>query len=553
MRRHALVILLALGASPALAAASPGVSTSGNRAGDDWQLPARVQPAPNTGFYLETVVPSVGVVARAFDLTWRQIEPQPGVFDVNATGSAQGIKFESFQKQNSDPSAYWLRMFASATTWAPEWLAKQCSYQTVGPDYDNQRHIPIWDPCVWGHLKSIWRALLIGKNMRNDPRLVMVYVPGAFTWGEFDYDMIDLGVRQGLTTDAYTAWHRNMVDDLVSIMNGENDDPSDDQAQKLVYTGEDYPFSDAFGDDVAFLARDAVQAGMGIRNGITEVFNSHLGEAPAFGSHIGDDGHLHTDESWVGLDGRRVIAAENECYTDCGLHSKDPRYAVKLSNLKALQLRVNWLYTDPTASYDGSRMTSHYRWLRDELGRHAADAPDAWAALRDAPDHYWKERADRTWRGFPYVRNLERWLVQRDVAPDGIPRKGTVIHTGDPHPDNGRSYESLRTNVARHRTRMYFDVDDAFLGADEAAPVELKVTYRDRSGTSWRAVIRGQGGQTLRGPMVRGSRRGRGAFRTVTFRIDAPGFDNGLPGETDLALEAVRGDLEASFVRVVKL
>jgi len=47
--------------------------------------------------------------------------------------------------------------------------------------------------------------------------------------------------------------------------------------------------------------------------------------------------------------------------------------------------------------------------------------------------------------------------------------------------------------------------------------------------------------------------RGRGVFRTVTFRLNAPGFDNRLPGATDIALRAVRGALEASFVRVVKL
>jgi hypothetical protein len=547
------LLVLALVSPSAGVAAGGGVATIvGIRAGDDWRLPAQVRPAPNTGFYLENASPRDGVVARSFDLTWRQIEPQPGVFDTERKGSAQGMSLASFRKQNAKPGPFWLRLFASATTWAPTWLSQQCSYRTVGPDDDKQRHVPIWDPCVWRRVKAAWRALLIGQNLRNDPRLVMVYVPGAFTWVEFDYGMIDLGARQGLTLGVFKSWHRQMVSDLVSIMNGENDDPSDDQAHKLVYTGEDYPFNDHFGDGVAFLARDAVAAGMGIRNGITEVFNSHLGEAPAYGSHIGADGHLHTDETWVGLDGRRVIAAENECYTSCGLHSKDPRYAVKLSNLKALQLRVNWLYTDPKASYGGSPMRSHYHWVRLELGRKAVDAPDAWAALRDAEDHYWKVRGNRKWRGFPYVRNLERWLVQRDVTPDGIPRRGTAVHTGDPHPDNGRSYESLRTNVARHRTRIYLAVDDAFLGADEASPVELKVTYRDRARTRWRALFRGHGGRTLGTPVVRGSRRGRGSFQTVTFRIRAPGFDNGLPGATDIALEAVHGDLEASFVRVLK-
>jgi hypothetical protein len=38
----------------------------------------------------------------------------------------------------------------------------------------------------------------------------------------------------------------------------------------------------------------------------------------------------------------------------------------------------------------------------------------------------------------------------------------------------------------------------------------------------------------------------------VTFRIDDAGFDNGLAGGTDFALRAVRGELEASFVRVVR-
>jgi hypothetical protein len=53
--------------------------------------------------------------------------------------------------------------------------------------------------------------------------------------------------------------------------------------------------------------------------------------------------------------------------------------------------------------------------------------------------------------------------------------------------------------------------------------------------------------------MVRGTANGRGRARTVTFRIPDPGFDDKLPGSTDIALRALTGDLEASFVRVVKL
>jgi hypothetical protein len=523
-----------------------------NRPGDDWRLPAHVTPAPGTGFYHETTSARDDVTARSFDLTWRQIEPTSGAFDVGAKGFAQEMSLKSFRAQNADPRPFWLRLFASATTWAPLWLARECRYRTVGPDYDGQRHVPVWDPCVWARLKRIWRTLLIDRGLRSDPRLVMVYVPGAFTWAEFDYDMIDIGVRQGLTFDAYKAWHDQMVTDLVTIMNGENDDPADDQAHKLVYTGEDYPYSAKFGDRVAFLARDAVSAGMGIRNGITEEFNHHLGEAPAYGSHIGGDGHLHTDESWAGFTDGRIIGAENECYTGCGFHSKDPRWAFKLSNLKALQLRVNWLYISPGGTYAGSRMRSHLRWVRQELGRHAADAPDAWVALRDAEDRYWADRGDRSWRGFPYVRDLERWVVQRDVRPDGVPRRGTSVHVGDPSPDNGRSYETLRTNVRRGVNHIYLDVADGFLDGAAHDPIELKVTYRDFAGRDWRVLYRAADGTTGRTPVVRGTDEGEGGSRTVTFRIDAPGLDGGLPGGTDVALEAVHGDLEASFVRVIK-
>lgn len=551
-RRACLLAVLAavLITSPA-AHARAGITRS--VAGDDWSLPAGSN-APNSGFYSEAGYADRDkrIDLRGFDLTWRQIQPSPGSFDPNATGSAHDLDIPSFAEQNSDPRPFWMRMFVSATAWAPPWLADRCPYTAVGPDFEGLEHIPIWDPCVWEQVRGAWRELMIGQGLRADPRLRFVYVPGAFTYAEFDYEMVDLGVRDlGLTFAAYRDWHAQMIRDLVAIMNGENEDPSDDFAYKLVFTGEDYPFSDRFGDMVAFFARDAVEAGMGIRNGITELFDFHLGEIPAYGTTIGADGHLVTDDDWVLFDGRRAAGTENECYTDCGFKSKDPRYAVKLSNLKALQMRLNWIYVVP----EDSRMdalAAHWRWVRRELGRRPETAPDAWVALRDGEDVYWRERGDRKWKGFPYVRNLERWIVQRDVRPNGIARRGTLRHTGDPAPDNGRAIESLRTDSRRGRRFLFLDVDERFMPAAATAPVELKVTYRDVAGTAWRAYYRGVGGRTRSTPAVRGRRSGGGRLRTVTFRITDPAFDDGLPGSTDIALRALRGDLEASFVRVVK-
>src|SRR4051812_35825426 len=250
-----LLVVLIAGLLCATSNAAAAATITKSVGGDDWSLPAGA-PAPNSGFYSEreSADAEKRIDLRGFDLTWRQIQPAHGSFDANSTGSAEGLQFPSFAAQNSDPRAFWMRLFASGTTWAPAWVAKACSYTPVGPDYDNQMHLPIWDPCVWGKLRDAWRTLMIGQGLRADPRLRFVYVPGAFTWSEFDYDMIDLGARKGLTFAAYRDWHTQMVHDLVSIMDGENDDPSDDYAYKLVYTGEDYPFSDAFGDDVDFFA-----------------------------------------------------------------------------------------------------------------------------------------------------------------------------------------------------------------------------------------------------------------------------------------------------------
>src|SRR3954447_10783147 len=220
-----------------------------------------------------------------------------------------------------------------------------------------------------------------------------------------------------------------------------------------------------------------------------------------------------------------------------------------MSNLKALQMRANWIYLVPRDSRL-RQLAAHWAWVRRELGRRPETAPDAWVALRDAEDVYWRDKGGKRWKGFPYVRNLERWVVQRDVAPNGIARRGTLKHNGDPTADNGTAFESLRTNVARKRRDLFFDVDPRFVSA---GPIELKVTYRDFRGRAWRVGYRATGGVTKATPVVRGSRRGRGGLRTVTFLIDDAAFDSGLAGATDFALHAVKGDVEASFVRVVKL
>jgi hypothetical protein len=346
----------------------------------------------------------------------------------------------------------------------------------------------------------------------------------------------------------FNGWFQPAMQDLVEILNGENADPNDDYAWKLTYTGEDYPFS-PWGTADDLLARDAVAKGMGIRTGITEVFNFHLNHVPAYGTVVGPDGYLETNESWEGLDGRRAVATENECFTDCGFSASDVAYVVKMANLRALALRMNWIYVVPEASYMAD-YPAHWEWVRQELGKRVYDAPDAWAALREAEDTYWDDDESHTWSGAPWVKNLERWLVQRERAPDGITRRGTDLRTGDPTPENGSAYEGRRSELALGRDAIYLSLDDRFF-AGGVGPAELKVTYRDAGSGSFRVDYAAGAGVASTAPLVLA---GSGGWRTATFELPGATFTGTLPGGHDLRLKALGpAELEARFVRLVRL
>jgi hypothetical protein len=241
-----------------------------------------------------------------------------------------------------------------------------------------------------------------------------------------------------------------------------------------------------------------------------------------------------------------VFASENECYTDCGYHAKNVSYAVVHSNLKALQLQLNWLYVVPSDSYLRT-YPAHWDWVRLSLGQRPETSPDAWVALRDAQDTYWADQpiAGRVWRHRPWVRNLERWLVQVD-APHAVARRSTADkHSGDPTRENGTAYEGLRTDRKSGNRSLAFQVDRRFLSADSAHRVLVKITYLDR----------GRGGFRLRHPDGRTpavTLKNTKKWRTATFALHLRP-DHSLPAATDLWIDTARSDVTVRFVRILRI
>lgn len=512
--------------------------------GDDWTLPDWIRPAANSGFFSEDESTADRVLVRSVDFSWRQLAPERGRIDREASGEAQGLSFASVDDQLSRPGGFWMRIFASGVDWAPEWVAEECDVHGYGPDYDGMDHLPIWDECVWDALLETYRAVFVDDavvegGLAADPRLRFVYVPGAFTWAEYDYETINAAVEAGdLDLETYRAWYDHAWTDLVELFG--------DQSHKLVFTGEDYPFG-PFGEDDDLLATQAVDAGMGIRTGITELANFHLSEAPSYGSRIQPDGHLVVDESLPVHDGTRVVATENECYTDCGYLTDDVEYAVRQSNLKALQLRMNWIYVVPGPSYF-AEYPQHWDWVRLSMGQTAATSADAWAAFRDAEDRYWLDNElgrfedPEAWPSLPWVRNLERWLVQVDEPGSVAHRTDVDVHDEVFEAENGTAMEGLSTRVADGDTGFVLDVDERFAGAVGDGRLVLKVTYLDAGAGAFTA-------DTATGSSTAVPRSGDGVWRTATIALPALGDDSRIR----LSLADGADDLVVRFARLVRV
>ncbi|EFA85193.1 hypothetical protein PPL_02193 [Heterostelium album PN500] len=522
--------------------------------GEDWSFPASVQQAPNSGLYSEEASPNYNVNLKVFDVAWKQINPSQGVYATNIQATVKDMPFATFASQNASTSPFWMRIWNSGDLWAPSYVKTLCNVGVIGKDYDGEGHLPIWNTCVWNEIKAMYRYFFLTKNMRADPRLKFIQIPGAFNWCEFDFDVIgNYSTSTGYTFAQFNTWFQTAMDDLVYIFNGENNDPTDDYAYKLIYTGEDYPFDvDSWPAAKNKLASDAVNRGMGIRTGITEVSNFHLSNIPAYGYLIDSNGYMVLNKSSILQNNpKRVIATENECYNACGykVPAANIFYAVKMSNLKALQMGVNWLYVVNNDSYL-KQYTAHWNWVRLSLGRYPNTAFDAWVALRDAQDKF---SYGFSWTGAPYVKNYERFLTQRDVV-GAVTKRGTTKYTNVVESNNGIAYEGRQTDIPNNPSIVFY-LDDQFIvpTSNISTPVQVKVTYLDNQATSWILQYTNTAGVLVSSdPVVQqGTSK---ALTTATFTLTDALFQNNVqPGNSDFKITTTGSqNIEIWFVRVIK-
>lgn len=525
--------------------------------GDDWNLPKWVSATSEYGLFNEFNNSEFSINNHVIDLTWKQINPAQSVYSQTNTASwtevasgGETFVFDSYNDQLALPGHYWLRIWLSGEQWVPQWVLSDCNIpinQRWLDHSEQDHHIPLWNTCVWNHAKTMYLHVFQTWGIKDDPNFEFAYVPGGFFYSEFDFDVMWAAFQDNaVNTAELLSWLADIRVSLTTIMG--------DQQRKLVYTGQDYPFEfqNTNGGAFELHATQAVMAGMGIRNGITELFNFHLNETPAYGSHIQPDGHVTIDESFTVHANNHVIGNENECFNACGFSTNDPYYAVVMSNLKALQLRTTHLLVEPVESYL-SDYAQHWTWVKYQLGKKVSNSPDAWVALREYQDTFFIDNEpsnDVNWDGKPWLHNFERWLVQKDMAPDGLSQRGTDIRTNVLESDNGTSYEGRLTNRSTNQDYLYFYVQDEF-AIDITNNMQVNVTYLDTGTTTWQLQFRNASGQTESQSVTNTNSNNK---KTARFNLPAINLDNGMNGASDFRIyNGGINDIEVRFVRLIKL
>jgi hypothetical protein len=517
---------------------------------DDWSLPSWVQRTPNSGLYGGFNLPAGVTTLKLATVTWRQLNPADGTYNwAPLDNLLEGTPF-ILRLYNTDVihSPTWLRSkYPNLTALRFRW--PNMPYQDTLGNTSPGDFYPPWHPGVEAEFHKFLLAFK-ARNYAANPKMRGWYIPGGWEWNEWSLKWVPEMTRQGITPPAFLGWFKRLMTDYVSATNG--------QPEKLIYTGTpgeewvewtgDATSHNAWvaainpAEGTNAMSSTALHLGAGARHGSTEWFN-YTTQAPDWGmtiQTINGARYMVTNDAHPFLaDTTRFFGTENECWGQCGMPAgTNDYYHVKMSTLKALQLRMNWVFL---GNYNLAPPI--FQYMLKTLGKRVSDSPDAWVALREAED---RERGTPG----PVVRNWERWIVQREVAPDGLTVRTAPITS--PATQIGTSYEARRTDRATANNYMYFGVDDQFVkGGPEA--VDLYVTYLDNNHATWMLQYDSATGGAYKSTRAV-TNIGDGKWKTTKFAITDAGFDNRQNGGMDFRLyNGGAEDVTVRFVRVVKV
>lgn len=498
-------------------------STNDIVTGWDWSLPPGVAPAKNSGiFNLNSRVPDgfPGQHLKQVNARWSELEPTEGNYDFSSIlrelddRNYDGIMLNVRGMVTAIHDANGNPVSANAIS-APAWLSRQVA--TIEEPLKNGVRITnmrIFDPLVKAKLILLIEEL--GKaGIHANPRLKAQIVHGVSHSKGEEWTGVQASMpeAEAAMKDIIGAWSR---------VYGPH-------AKKLAWLNEQ-PYS--------LYEAAVIKGGMGIRSGIVEKWLRGVvtpGNSTLTGQTYAD-GYLGTDENYLPIAEQRHYADQNEEYVGFTYTSSDKiPQNYRMATLRMLQMQRNIAWTERDSTVNPKMLN----WFSLGLGKTVSTATDAWVALIQS----WTLSG-----GEKQIKNLERWLYQRDV-----PGATSTPVLRSSHGFNAAGASNLDpslwyVDLARQGAEIRIAIDDRFL-PKSPQPVAIKVTYFDNASSSWSVSYQNSAG-SWQSHTVQGN--SSGVVRTATFFVDdLVASASGLGA--DLILRSGSGSTPFMFVRVIKL
>ena len=543
-------------------------------AGEDYWLPDWVERSSYTGYAVGYTItePYYDDGNQQYKTwPWADLEPTEGNYDFSTIQAdiddaiANGYTLQ-LRVQGSTYGGWW---GFDLPEYAPDWLFigepalldSTCYHYDdnptgdlvrvwdsgpAGPDSTFHVYIPAWRPEIRTRYNAMIRALgdwlYDEENPQRADAIGSAYVHGISAargeemswWWHGVADTLGL---VGALPDTMRDWLSGRMDAFA--------DAFGEDRYKVAWVGSRGSFrwqgSSSYRAMADTLINRAWDKGLGNRTGNIEQWWMKADD-PAAGSTVDAEGYVTVHDTIPPIANIRYLGDENENIR--GGEAYWPT-GYRFSMLVSLHRHLRWLWTSDDAEGVNLPLSDYWRLA---AGKNVYDSPDAWAYLSETPTS-----TDLTDAGV--IRNVERWLYQRDVeggitAPVDRVERNFHVQMWSSGIDQADS-TARRTDLGAGTPQpyIYFDIDDRFADGIYGA-VLIKVEYRDVGAAEW-AIEYMDGLDVLRStPLVHNE--DSGDILTATFRIEDGVWDNGLGPDMDFRIATSEDDVTVRWVRVVR-
>jgi len=574
-----IILGLFLTVDESQARGSRAARVTGIVAGIDRSLPSYVKLTPCCGYFgsgpwiaqrrkLPRFQDGQLHFAHYVHFSWREANPEEGVYN-------WGMIDQKIKEATAAPGSgfvFWIGAYGRYSYTRYKWARSEKQRKRtlrdscMVPDWVIEKGkvrflsngaVAAWEPGC-GYQKYFGKFLrALGARYKEHPKLIGVDMRGLdcrygeWCWRDGPRVLHEAETKTGLTPESLRRWGEQFINDFVEAFEG--------QEHKLVWPNADEVFIPKRGTEYDYgpascaLWKLAFAKGCGVRDGMPTVWFRYI--SPGWGCQVTDDGYLVFDETYAPLCNGAMMYSENSEYRG----EKDPSFGPASMNgvrffittMRVLQLRRSWQWIPWRIMDQIEKQIEPYggdafvRWVEYEMGKRPETSPDAWCWLREG----YRAR----WAGYRPIKNFERWLLQRDVAPDGhtVPTEKIDISMLEYNYASGKGYEfhARRTDRASGSKYIYFRAERRFVSGGPHHML-LKVTYLDGPKTIWCIEYSGKSGFERSGVV---ETMDSGKWKTVTFELPDMRFSGAFRRQMDFRLVLLGpADVTVKLVRLIK-